>query len=67
MSSNLLLAEWLSFSLSVALLGLLCLRGQHLVPESLQRVFKYGKTADGARKASSLVAVPKRCVTFTLR
>lgn len=44
--SNLLWAEWISFSSSVALFGILIIYYSSLVPESIQRVFKYGKAAD---------------------
>lgn len=44
--TNLLWAEWISFSSSVALFGILIIYYSSLVPESVQRVFKYGKAAD---------------------
>lgn len=60
-SANLLWAEWISFSASVSLLGLLCLQCSQLVPETLQLVFRYGKTVERVEnKVYKTLEIPKK-------
>lgn len=62
-AQNLLWAEWISFSASVSLIGVLVLYCSNLVPEGLQRAFKYGKAAElhgiGLKKLHK-IELPKR-------
>lgn len=66
-SSNLLWAEWISFSASVSLIGILVIFCSNIVPEAIQRVFKYGKaadlhvTSDGIKQLHK-IELPKRYV-----
>lgn len=61
---NLLWTQWMSFSASVSLFGLLVIYS-NLIPEPIKRIFKYGKAADrhviGMKKLRK-IELPKRYV-----
>jgi hypothetical protein len=62
-ASNLLWAEWISFSASVSLFGILTLYYSSFMPEALQRIFRYGKTAESRVddiKKLHKIEIPKR-------
>lgn len=62
-SQNLLWIEWISFSASVSLIGILVIYYSNIVPEGVQRIFKYGKAAElhvqGIKKCNK-IELPKR-------
>ena len=61
---NLLWTQWMSFSASVSLFGLLVIYS-NLIPEPIKRIFKYGKAAErhviGMKKLRK-IELPKRYV-----
>ncbi|CAG2114371.1 unnamed protein product [Medioppia subpectinata] len=54
--------QWISFSTIVSLFGLLALYGSAFVPNALQRVFRYGKTANDENQPNkpNLISIPKK-------
>lgn len=63
MPIGLLWAQWLGFSLSVGLYGLLVLFPGLPIPDELRRFYKYGKAAQSHRKSTfTTLDLPKRYV-----
>ncbi|KAI1307999.1 Polyprenol reductase [Halotydeus destructor] len=64
LAANLLWAEWISLSALVSLIGFLVIYANKTVPDTLQRVFKYGKAAELHTKSSikklHRIELPKR-------
>lgn len=62
LGENLLWTQWISFSVSVSLFGILVIYS-NLIPEPIKRVFKYGKAAErhvtGIKKLRK-IELPKR-------
>jgi len=64
LSQNLLWLEWISLSFSVSFLGVVVIYCSSVVPEGIQRIFKYGKAADlhvpGIKMLIHRIELPKR-------
>ena len=59
---NLLWAQWISFTASVSLFGILVIYS-NLIPEPIKRIFKYGKAAErhvSGMKKLRKIELPKR-------
>ena len=62
MLQPLLWIQWISFSLSIGIYGLLVLFPNVPMPDEIRRFYKYGKAADLHRKSLlSMLDLPKRC------
>lgn len=63
-SQNLLWIEWISLSFSVSFIGVVVIFCSNVVPEGIQRVFKYGKAAElhvpSIKKLIHKIELPKR-------
>ena len=62
---NFLWTQWISFSLSIGVFGIFCFI-EDALPDSLKRIYKYGKVADSHQKSSlaSILELPKRFVFY---
>lgn len=67
-SQNLLWIEWISLSFSVSFIGVVVIFCSNVVPEGIQRVFKYGKAAElhvpSIKKLIHKIELPKRFISI---